>query len=311
MHKVSSLKIYLAVALLFIATLLGLGQSIMAQDSSVVVICPEGQGYWANHPESWTVLTLTLGDETYTQAELLAIIPGGGGDASTILAAQLIAVKLNIAAGADGTAISSAVAQADSVLAAFDGRLPYNIASSSAEGQTMVGLAGIIESYNSGVLITACLSLTLTPESTSESTAEATAESTANPDVTVIIIIEGPVQAININIITIYDIDIQLAPNDPLLAVIQIGDLVRVEGNVSPGSTTNIVIIAVTVVIVNIEVYIVDGEVWRDPGDCSNGPPDWAPAHGWRRRCEGNNNNGGNGNGNGNGGGMGMGDDDD
>ena len=29
------------------------------------------------------------------------------------------------------------------------------------------------------------------------------------------------------------------------------------------------------------------GEAWRDRGNCSNPPPPWAPAHGWRRRCEG------------------------
>ncbi|NWF70225.1 MAG: hypothetical protein HXY40_14155, partial [Chloroflexi bacterium] len=29
------------------------------------------------------------------------------------------------------------------------------------------------------------------------------------------------------------------------------------------------------------------GEVWRDDGSCNNPPPDWAPAVGWRQRCQG------------------------
>jgi hypothetical protein len=53
-----------------------------------------------------------------------------------------------------------------------------------------------------------------------------------------------------------------------------------------------------------VDVTVSDsGEVWRDDGSCNNPPPPWAPANGWRRRCES-----GNGNGNGSGGG---GDDDD
>jgi len=145
---------------------------------------------------------------------------------------------------------------------------------------------------------------TVTPESTSEVTPSATptpgtpTPGTPTPTLTttptstgmpVIIVIEGPVQAININIITIYNINIQVDVNDPILTVIQIGDIVRVSGNIvdddDDGNTT-IIIIAVTVVIVNVDVVIIDGDVWRDSGNCSNPPPPWAPANGWRRRCE-------------------------
>jgi hypothetical protein len=45
--------------------------------------------------------------------------------------------------------------------------------------------------------------------------------------------------------------------------------------------------VAVTVVFVNVDVYVFNDEVFRDDENCSNPPPDWAPAHGWRRRCEG------------------------
>lgn len=118
------------------------------------------------------------------------------------------------------------------------------------------------------------------------------------------IIIEGPVQSININIITIYDIDIIVAPDDPILTVIKIGDVIRIEGDRVEQGTT-IVIIAVTVILVNVDVVINDnGSVWRDNDSCGNPPPSWAPANGWRRRCEG-------GNGNGNGNGRGRGKDDD
>ena len=101
----------------------------------------------------------------------------------------------------------------------------------------------------------------------------------------VTIIIEGPVQEININIITIYDFDIEIDIDDPILNVVQIGDFIRVEGDLVTGGDT-IVVIAIFVTIIDVDVVInVDGDIWRDPGNCDNPPPPWAPAHGWRRRC--------------------------
>jgi uncharacterized membrane protein YgcG len=133
-----------------------------------------------------------------------------------------------------------------------------------------------------------------------------------------IVVVEGPVTNIAGNIITVFDLDIVLTPGDPILTAVQIGDEIRVQGAVNDAGGT-VVIVAITVVVVNVDVEVGDdGQVWRDSGDCSNPPPDWAPANGWRRRCEGGGNGnqgGGNGRGNGNqGGGQGMGrgnDDDD
>ena len=83
--------------------------------------CPLGQGNWKNNPAAWpaSALPMTLGSQTYTQTELLTILmtPIGKGtkaDASLILADQLIAAKLNIANGADGTPVISTIMNADS-----------------------------------------------------------------------------------------------------------------------------------------------------------------------------------------------------
>ena len=150
-------------------------------------------------------------------------------------------------------------------------------------------------------------SMTPTLTATPDPLASPTATPITPDDDDVVIVIEGPVMAIQINIITIYDIDIAVAPNDPVLTVIQIGDIVRVEGILySPGddddddddfsgiligigdADIDITIIAITIIIVDIDVFIGDdGAVWRDDGECANPPPPWAPAHGWRARCEG------------------------
>jgi hypothetical protein len=71
-----------------------------------------------------------------------------------------------------------------------------------------------------------------------------------------IIIVEGPIQEINVNIITIFDIDIEVDINDPILRNIHIGDVIRVEGDMT-GDGTTIVIVAVTIIIVDIDIVVI------------------------------------------------------
>lgn len=316
--------------LLIITTVLSVWAGSVHAQATTTAVCPQGQGYWKN-TAAWPVTELTIGSQTYSQAELLILFNTPvGGDASLNLAHQLIAATLNVANGGDPVVANAVIAQANALLAAYPGKLPFNVAPSAADGQTMVSLGGVLDSYNSGQLTVNC-SLTPTPSPTATATATPdgtatvtptftptvtgtltvtpvmTATATPNPNgLPITIIIEGPVQAININIITIYNINIQLDPNDPNLQIIQIGDIVKIEGDTQDLNGT-IIIIAINIIIINVDINVDTGDVWRDDGDCNNGPPPWAPANGWRRRCE-NQNNGNNGNGNGNGNGH---DDDD
>jgi hypothetical protein len=119
--------------------------------------CPLGQGYWKNHPNDFPVGSLTIGCQTYTQAELLAILRTPvRGDASLILAYQLIAAKLNVFNGSDPAPISATISEADTLLCTFSGKLPYGVAPSSADGQQMTALASTLDDYNSGLLTPDC-----------------------------------------------------------------------------------------------------------------------------------------------------------
>ncbi|MFN8374696.1 MAG: hypothetical protein U0694_17675 [Anaerolineae bacterium] len=281
-----------------------LTQGLWAQEATPEAddsICALGPGFWANHPDAWAVTTLTLGSQSYSQAELTAILGGGGdGDASLILARHLIAAKLNVANGISSAVVDSLIAAGDALLAEFDDKLPYDVEPSSADGQSMTALAGTLDSFNSALENDDC-ETTPTPESTSEITPEVTPEATPDDDddLEITIIIEGPVEEIDANIIVIYGFHIEVDPNDPILVIIQIGDVVRIEGDISPDSDgSTILIIAIVVIIVDIDVVVGDdGSVWRDNGNCDNPPPPWAPANGWRRRCETQPNNGGSGRG--------------
>jgi len=117
--------------------------------------CPLTQGYWKTHPDAWPVTSLTLGTVVYNQSQLLSILNTPvKGDASIILAYQLIAAKLNIANGSDPTPIAATIATADGLL---DGcMLPCNVKPSSPLGMQMTAAAAILDQYNNGLLTPDC-----------------------------------------------------------------------------------------------------------------------------------------------------------
>ncbi len=119
--------------------------------------CPLSPGFWKTHPSAWPVSSITLGDQTYTKSEALAILRSSTtGDASIILARALIAAILNTANGSDPTPICSALGQANALLSGFGKKLPYAVKPSSPTGQAMTNAAGILDSYNNGLLTRRC-----------------------------------------------------------------------------------------------------------------------------------------------------------
>lgn len=122
--------------------------------------------------------------------------------------------------------------------------------------------------------------LTLTASAThTEAAATPTTSPTPQPTDTnaALRVVEGPVTAIEDNTIRIYDLPFTLDDDDPVLQVIQIGDVVRVTDN--QAGDISITFISVTVV--------VQGDrVWRGD-DCAVPPPEWAApnAGDWYERC--------------------------
>ena len=79
--------------------------------------CTYTQGYWKNHSDAWPLQSLTLGAVSYSASQLLQILNRPAqGNGLVILAHQLIAAKLNIANGADPTAVQQTVIDADSMI---------------------------------------------------------------------------------------------------------------------------------------------------------------------------------------------------
>jgi hypothetical protein len=82
--------------------------------------------------------------------------------------------------------------------------------------------------------------------------------------------LEGPIEAINGNIVIVNGVPVQLANDDPLLATLQVGNFLSVQGNFQ-GSGSNIVLVVVNVTIVN--NVIVDGDpfCWYHEGGMGMG----------------------------------------
>ena len=144
---------YLAVVLIVSACILdnGRGRSGLGEEPEGDGDCTLTQGYWKNHEESWPVTSLTIGGQVYTDVELLTLLwTPPKGDTSLILAHQLIAALLNVAAGATASpSVQAALADAEAWMLAnadSDGRLPYG-----STDHTATAISDALAAFNEGL----------------------------------------------------------------------------------------------------------------------------------------------------------------
>jgi len=82
-----------------------LGKKVTAYDKAYVKVkprfYPRSMGYWKNHPEAWPVDEIDVGNVTYSKEQTIEVLTQANArDATRMLAAQLIAAKLNRLSGA-------------------------------------------------------------------------------------------------------------------------------------------------------------------------------------------------------------------
>jgi hypothetical protein len=85
-----------------------------------------------------------------------------------------------------------------------------------------------------------------------------------------IIVIEGNIERIEGNIITIYGIPITIDSDDSILTVIQVGDTIRIEGDYVDNV---LVVIQIVILTDRIAIEPTTGATWVDSGTCANPPP--------------------------------------
>lgn len=111
--------------------------------------CTYTQGYWKNHASAWPVTAVTVGTVTYTQAQALRIFGTPvRGNGLVSLTHQLMAAKLNIAAGANPAAASAAIASADALIGS---KIVPSIGSGYLAPSTTSGLTSTLDNFNNGV----------------------------------------------------------------------------------------------------------------------------------------------------------------
>lgn len=120
----------------------------------------------------------------------------------------------------------------------------------------------------------------VTPARTVEPTEEPTVEPTGQPTVEVsggpfvTIIIEGPVEQVNVsvNVIVVFGQRIRLRDDDPLRLKVKVGDWVHVKGHFDEDENHQVIIVAVVVVIFNAPPVVVIQP--GNPGGNGNGQGD-------------------------------------
>ncbi len=121
--------------------------------------CTFTQGYWKTHgpagcvtgnnTNEWLATSLMLGTVSYTDAELCSIFnQPAAGNGLISLAHQLIAAKLNIAAGADGSSINASIAAADALIG---GLVVPPVGTDSLPNAQTSALVDALSDFNEGV----------------------------------------------------------------------------------------------------------------------------------------------------------------
>jgi hypothetical protein len=96
------------------------------------------------------VTSLTLGTVTYDQAQLLSIFnTPAAGNGLIALAHQLIAAKLNVANGADDSAVAGAIVSADALIG---GLVVPPVGSGSLPNSATGALITTLANYNEGAV---------------------------------------------------------------------------------------------------------------------------------------------------------------
>lgn len=119
--------------------------------------CPLSAGYWKANQALWPLQSMILGTETYDQVELLGLLAlSSRKDQSIRLAKELIATKLNLAKGASSSTIFETLVEADHLLAAFQGKLPFGVDKKTDLGAEMSKRVSLLQSFNKGRLSKEC-----------------------------------------------------------------------------------------------------------------------------------------------------------
>lgn len=126
------------------------------------------------------------------------------------------------------------------------GGLPVDISAVALDDELTIGVVVTISGAinNVGVIVAETVLIVDEPDPAPEATETPQPDAAPIPVIPeAIIVIQGPVESVNVNVITIYNIGITVAPENPVLNLIQVGDIIRIEGVSGAGGIINAVVV--------------------------------------------------------------------
>ncbi len=108
-------------------------------------------GYWKNHPEAWSVATITIGGVAYSKEQAITWLGKVGKDKTTTMFSSLVSAKLNVnPAVGNENCVAATIAAADAWLATY--HLGSGVTGSSAAWKVGEPLHQTLDAYNNGLL---------------------------------------------------------------------------------------------------------------------------------------------------------------
>lgn len=128
------------------------------QDTIIEVVIPGENGgpgtgtpgYWKNHPEAWPVDSITIGEDTYTKDEAIALMSMPDGDKTFTLFRAYVAAYLNAQIGNETGCVDGTIASAYAWLDQYE--VGTKVKASSSAWKIGEPLYLTLDTYNNGYL---------------------------------------------------------------------------------------------------------------------------------------------------------------
>lgn len=108
-------------------------------------------GYWKNHPQAWPVEVLSIGGRTYTKAQIIGWMDGGGKDKTLTMMSSLASAMLNVLIGNDDSCVATTITDANAWMATY-GPAGSKVAAASFAWRVGEPLHRQMDNYNNGML---------------------------------------------------------------------------------------------------------------------------------------------------------------
>lgn len=207
-----------------------------------------------------------------------------GGSGLTVPVGQTIAYRL-VVTNPSETDTLTGLTLTDSLYPLADCEIPAELAA----GQTFECVIDAVTPAEAGLTVNVALATAIATDGT-VLTATDSAILTSQAVEGTPIRVEGVIESIAGNIVVVGGVAYTIPEDDPILPLLQVGDAVVIIGVQAEDGTVTVFLIT----LLDEDVYIDtdedddedDDDNFRDDAPCQANPPDWAPAYGWRMKCD-------------------------